>query len=243
VLRVLAGLIGVALALTAMAYAATAPHGRGVVDRGAGTGSSGGGPAPVILRHPARTTLSTRARFRFSGPPRTVRFECGLDGAGWTACSSPVSFRSLERSSHSFRVRAVERGGRRSSAARYRWTVVEPKAFTIAPRLSDLSTLFPGSPAAALPLRLTNPNPVAIAVIRLSVAVRSDPRGCDSAQNLELTPSSASSSHPLRIPAGGSVRVPSQGVLAPTIRLRNLPVNQDACQDAQFPLAFSGVAR
>lgn len=240
-LKVLAGLTGVALTLTAMAYAATAPHGRGVVDRGAG--SSGGGPAPVILRHPARTTLSTRARFRFSGPPRAIHFECGLDGAGWTACSSPVSFRSLERSSHSFRVRAIERGGRRSSAARYRWTVVEAKPFSIAPRLSDLGALFPGSSPAALPLKLTNPNPVPIVVTRLRVAVRSDPRGCDSAQNLELTQSSATGSNPLRIPAGGSVRVPSQGVLAPTIRLRNLPVNQDACQDAQFPLAFSGVAR
>jgi hypothetical protein len=72
--------------------------------------------------------------------------------------------------------------------------------------------------------------------------VTGDPEGCDSADNLELTQSSASSSAPLRIPARGSVSLPAQGVSAPSIRLRELPVNQDACQRAHFPLAFSGEA-
>ena len=52
----------------------------------------------------------------------------------------------------------------------------------------------------------------------------------------------ASAAKPLVVPAGGVVTVPSQGVLPPTIALRDLPVNQDACQNARFPLSFSGSA-
>jgi hypothetical protein len=37
--------------------------------------------------------------------------------------------------------------------------------------------------------------------------------------------------------------LPAVGVAAPTIQLRDLPVNQDACQSASFPLSFSGSAR
>jgi hypothetical protein len=94
-----------------------------------------------------------------------------------------------------------------------------------------------------LPLELTQSNPVAILVTGLSVSVTADPEGCDSAQNLELTQSNVSGQVPLGIPAGGSARVPSQGIQAPTIELRNLSVNQDACQNARFPLAFTGTAR
>jgi hypothetical protein len=46
----------------------------------------------------------------------------------------------------------------------------------------------------------------------------------------------------VRVPAGGSVTLPMQGVSAPTIRLLNLPVNQDACKNARFSLSYSGSA-
>jgi hypothetical protein len=47
----------------------------------------------------------------------------------------------------------------------------------------------------------------------------------------------------LAVPANGSASLPAAGVAAPTIALRDLPFNQDACQGARFPLAFSGRAR
>ena len=45
------------------------------------------------------------------------------------------------------------------------------------------------------------------------------------------------------MPAGGSFRLPAQGVTTPSIQLRDLPVNQDACKNARFALEFTGSAR
>ena len=44
------------------------------------------------------------------------------------------------------------------------------------------------------------------------------------------------------IPAGGAVSLPAPGVAPPTIALRDLPFDQDACQGASFPSLFSGEA-
>jgi hypothetical protein len=77
----------------------------------------------------------------------------------------------------------------------------------------------------------------------LQVRATADPAGCASAENLILTGSSASGAAPIKAPASGSVSLPARGVSAPSIQLRDLPVNQDACRRTQFPLAFFGAAR
>jgi hypothetical protein len=117
-----------------------------------------------------------------------------------------------------------------------------PEGFSIVPRLSRLPDLYPGAPPVALPLRLVNPNSVPIIVTSLTASVRRSPAGCPSSRNLELIPSSASSRRPLRIRALGSARVPGRRITAPSIRLRNLPVNQDACRHVRLPLLFTGSA-
>jgi hypothetical protein len=94
-----------------------------------------------------------------------------------------------------------------------------------------------------LPLTIENPNPVPIFVTDLRVAATADPPGCAREENLSLIAASLSSAAPLRVPAGGSASLPAPGVSPPAIQLRDLPVNQDACQGARFPLAFSGEAR
>ncbi len=110
------------------------------------------------------------------------------------------------------------------------------------PQLSGIDALYPGAPAVALPVRIDNPNPVPILVTGLQVAATADPPGCSRGENLLFMPASLSKKAPLRVPAGGSATLPAAGISAPAIQLRNLPVNQDACQNAQFPLAFSGKA-
>jgi len=121
--------------------------------------------------------------------------------------------------------------------------LLEPRTFSIAPRLAGLGTLHPGAPPIPLPLVIENPNPVPIFVTSLRVSVLADPAGCAGAENLALSQAGASGAMPLEVPAGGSVSLPATGVSAPTIQLRDLPVNQDACQNARFPLEFSGSAR
>lgn len=199
-------------------------------------------PQPRIVRHPAGTTLSTRVSFRYASSRADVDFECKLDGAAWKPCGrARVAYRGLAVGPHQFLVRA-DASGERSRPARFAWVQGQPQSFSIVAELSALDRLYPGAPAIAVPLVLTNPNSAPIRVTSLKVSVAADPAACPSGANLELTQSSASERRPVNIPAGGSVRLPAGGVSAPAIALRNLPVNQDACQGASFPLAFSGEA-
>jgi hypothetical protein len=252
-LKAVAGLAGLVLAAATAAYATAMPQHDGGETRdslGKALGGSLGrdavstGPrpaAPAIVAHPPAVSTSARTLFRFRVPREASRSECKLDRRRWHACGSPVTYTSIAIGRHLFRVRAIVADGR-SRASRYAWKRVETKPFSVIPELSGLEPLYPGAAPIELPLRIANPNPVPIVVTALRVAVASDPTDCDSDSNLELEPSDVSSRRPLRIPAGRSVRVPSKRILAPTIRLRDLPVDQDGCKDVSFPLTFSGTA-
>jgi hypothetical protein len=200
-------------------------------------------PRPSITQRPSKMATSASARFAFTDRGRNPRFQCRLDGRGWKACRPPVVFTKLAPGSHVFSVRALDGPGRRSATTRFRWRVLEPKDFSIVPQLSGLSALYPGAPPVALPVTIANPNPVPIFVTSLHATPTANPQGCASAENLALIESSASSAVPLEVPANGSVTLPAPGVSPPAIQLRDLPVDQDACQGARFPLAFSGEAR
>lgn len=240
VLVVLAGIAG----LGAVAYAATphdpTPGSASKTERSQGVGSL---PMPKITMHPNKLATSTGAKFAFTVRGIKPRFQCRLDGRPWAACRAPAIFSKLATGSHSFSVRSAGAGGKHSRAVRFRWQVLEAKDFSITPQLTGLSPLFPGAPAQALPLTIANPNPVPIFVTSLQVRATADPAGCASAENLVLAGSSASSAAPIEVPANGSLSLPAPGASAPSIQLRDLPVNQDACQRTQFPLAFSGTAR
>ena len=240
VLAVLAGIIG----LGAVAYAAT-PH-RPAPDSAPSPERSQVGaslPRPKITMHPNKLATSTNAKFSFAVRGGKPRFQCKLDNRSWTACQAPVGFSKLPVGSHSFSVRLIAAGGRHGRASRFRWRVLEPMDFSIAPQLAGLGALYPGAPAQALPLTISNPNPVPILVTSLTASATASPLGCNSAENLILFGSSASSASPIKVPANGSVRLPGPGISAPAIQLRDLPVSQDSCQGAQFPLSFSGTAR
>ncbi len=240
---VLAVLVGIA-GLGAVAYAATPkgpnPGSAPKAERSQGVASL---PKPKITMHPDKLSTSTSAKFAFAVRGSKPRFQCRLDGRSWSACQAPVTFSKLASGSHSFSVRSVGARGKRSKTTRFRWQVLEPKDFSITPQLASLGPLFPGAPAQALPLVITNPNPVPILVTSLQVRATADPAGCTSADNLILSGASASSATPIKVPASGSVSLPAPGASAPSIQLRDLPVSQDACQRAQFPLTFSGTAR
>lgn len=248
-------LIGVTGAMAAVAYATSAPPPRDAGGArlhvvGAGTGlltiaARPGAPRlsrPRIVRHPAKSTLSTRVSFRYSSRQAAVDFACKLDDAGWKRCGrTRVAYRGLAVGAHQFLVRA-ETAGARSRPARFAWAQAQPQSFSIVPELSALNRLYPGAPPVPVPLVLTNPNSAPIRVTSLQVSVTADPAACPSGANLELIQSSASERRPVKIPAGGTVRLPAADASAPAIALRDLPVNQDACQGVSFPLAFSGEA-
>jgi hypothetical protein len=229
-----AALLGACLA--AAAYAAAGRGGHGT----RGEGASAAIAAPRILRHPARVSLSRGARFAFEAR-RTAGFECRLDGAPWRRCASPRRWRHLAPGSHRFAVRGLDGRDRHGRAAKFAWQIVEPKPFSIE-QFAQPAVLFPGAPPAQVPVAVGNPNPAPILITALRVAVLASPVGCDAGVNLELLPAGVSSGAPLRLAPGETVKLPARGIEAPAISLRDLPVNQDACQGGRFTLAFAGRA-
>jgi hypothetical protein len=251
--KALVALIGATGCLAAVAYAASAPNRPGERGQaGAARPAPASGaesrqaerrpPRPRIVRHPRTGTLSSKVSFRYTSRVPGPSFECRLDDSSWKPCAAGVSYRGLAPGPHVFLVRVESRDGGRSRPARFSWLRTQPKRFAIEADLSALDKLYPGAPPVALPLLLENPNPAPILVTALRVSVSADPAGCASAANLELVPSNASPRLPLQIPAGGTTSLPAAGISPPAVALRNLPVNQDACQGAQFPLIFSGSA-
>jgi hypothetical protein len=199
-------------------------------------------PAPRLTSSPTDPTTATTATFAFTDAEPGVRYECSLDG-DWATCTSPKTYSELDAGRHSFDVRAVDAAGNRSRSTSFAWTITRATSrdFSISGNAS--SPLYPGAPARPIALTLTNPNSVAIFVTSIQVAVTaSTSAGCSPSTNLALTQSNASSAAPVRVPANGSVTLPAQGVTAPTIRMVDLPVNQDACKSARFTLRYSGSA-
>jgi hypothetical protein len=264
--RVLLALVAVIAGLgSVVAYAAT----RSEKGRTGGDGERHAKPGPTprplrprFIEVPAAVGVGAGGQFRFhvaapapegSGratpaqprPPaaRWRRFECRLDDGDWVDCSSPYVLPSLDPADHSFAVRALSRQGRAGPAAHYAWSQLAPQEFTIDPQVDSLEELMPGAPPQQLPVRIDNPNPVPIEVTGLTVAIAPQPPGCPSDPNFSITPSTLSAAAPLSLPAGGSVSLPSAGATAPAIALRELPLDQNACQGATVSLVFSGEAR
>jgi len=249
---------GVAFAATGLDQAKPVAE-KPAADRGR---SPGDGPArPTFIETPAAVGVDPDTQFRFhvappqaqaGGPPtgaparpavRWRRFECRVDGDGWSPCSSPHVLAGLDTGMHSFAVRALNRRDEFGKAAHYRWTQLEPMEFAIDPEFGPLAELMPGDPAQQLPVRISNPNPAPIEVTGLTASVVPDQPACAADPNFEVTPAGLTPQEPLAIPAGGSATLPSPGAAAPTLALRELAVDQNACQGTSLRIAFSGEAR
>jgi large repetitive protein len=70
-------------------------------------------PGTVITSGPTGTVSSTSASFSFSGldnvtSAANLKFECSLDGAAFTSCTSPKALSGLSEGQHTFSVRAID---------------------------------------------------------------------------------------------------------------------------------------
>ena len=79
-------------------------------------------PPPTISTHPADPTNSFSASFSFSESSGGYTFDCQLDGAGFTPCTSPQPYSGLADGSHTFQVEAIGAGGTTPPAS-YTWLV------------------------------------------------------------------------------------------------------------------------
>jgi hypothetical protein len=84
-------------------------------------------PNTTIDSGPSGTITVADATFAFSSPEAGATFECSLDGAAYSACTSPQSFTSLSVGQHTFSVRATDAAGNTNATPATRtWTVEAP---------------------------------------------------------------------------------------------------------------------
>jgi large repetitive protein len=77
----------------------------------------------TITSKPSNPSSSADATFEFTSNRSEATFECSLDSAGFTACTSPAAYERLSDGDHAFAVRAVRGGVQDTSPARYSWTI------------------------------------------------------------------------------------------------------------------------
>ncbi|WP_432937985.1 right-handed parallel beta-helix repeat-containing protein [Kribbella sp. CA-253562] len=81
-------------------------------------------PDTLIGSGPDATTVATAATFVFTSSEAGSTFTCALDGAAYTACTSPHQLTGLPVGDHTFRVRATDAAGNTDATpAAYGWTV------------------------------------------------------------------------------------------------------------------------
>jgi Right handed beta helix region/Bacterial TSP3 repeat len=83
-------------------------------------------PDTMIASAPAQTTTSSSASFSF-GSADAAAFNCRLDGAAWSACTSPRAYSVLASGSHTFDVRARDAAGNVDpTPASVTWLIAPP---------------------------------------------------------------------------------------------------------------------
>ncbi|HZC52027.1 MAG TPA: hypothetical protein VE441_05980, partial [Mycobacterium sp.] len=86
--------------------------------------AQGGVTAPTITSAPPSSTTATAATFAFSDGQSGVSFQCSLDGAVLTPCTSPMTYPGpLALGAHTFGVQARDAKGKTSATTKYTWTV------------------------------------------------------------------------------------------------------------------------
>jgi large repetitive protein len=85
-------------------------------------------PETTITSGPSGTTSERTATFEFGSNEPGVTYECSLDGAPFTPCTSPVTFTGLTDGEHTFRVRARDAAGNVDASPAGRTWTVDPNA-------------------------------------------------------------------------------------------------------------------
>lgn len=92
---------------------------------GSPAGSGRGAPQSFLLSKPSKRTRDRTPSFRFGADEADVRFQCKVDSRPFRGCRSPFTTRRLAFGFHTFKVRAVDSGGRIDpTPASYRFKLV-----------------------------------------------------------------------------------------------------------------------
>jgi hypothetical protein len=117
-------------------------------------------PDVSLMSGPAGTTTERSATFVFAGDGNAVAFECSLDGAAYTFCTSPQVYTGLAEGEHTFLVRALGGANQVGAAARYTWMVSNAP-----PLANSQSVTVPANRAVDILLSAVDTDPLDFAVI------------------------------------------------------------------------------
>jgi hypothetical protein len=215
-------------------------------------------PTPSFTQTPPDPSNTATSTFAWTDSQVGVSYQCSKEAGSFQPCSSPLTYNVATTSSgqHQFAVRAVDAAGTISDAATYKWKVPAgtPANFTISGNAPQ--QLYPGAPASALNLTLTNPNSGNLTVTNLGLSVRSV-----SAPNATASRPCTPSDFGVTGYGGSSFTLPpgtktlSQlGIPStqwPSLRMLNRADNpagsgtgnQDGCKGATVALSYSGSAQ
>jgi RNA polymerase sigma factor (sigma-70 family) len=84
-------------------------------------------PVVTILTAPPASTTQRDATFTFSSNEGGSSFACALDGAGFSHCTSGITYQRLAVGAHTFAVRATDPAGNTGQPASHSWTIVVPR--------------------------------------------------------------------------------------------------------------------
>jgi glycosidase len=99
-------------------------------------------PMTSLVSTPPLLTNSASANFSFSSSKSGSTFQCSLDNAAFTSCSSPANYSGLSDGNHNFKVRAVDGSGNLDpNPASYSWTIdTTPPVATITTKPAALTS-------------------------------------------------------------------------------------------------------
>jgi hypothetical protein len=81
-------------------------------------------PDTAITTAPSEGGSATSASFTFSSPAANATFECSLDNAPYSQCTSPVQYTNLAHGTHTFAVRAINTtSDADATPALHTWTI------------------------------------------------------------------------------------------------------------------------
>lgn len=198
-------------------------------------------PAPSLTDRPGNPTTNKNAHFKLSSVESGVSFSCSLDGTAYGPCAPTVNYNGLDFAEHCFSAKAVDAAGNASPATTWCWSIVLQGGFPVSGRVEQ--RFFPGA-TRSLNLVIGNPYnfPIRVTAVAITVDATTGQPGCDGPTNLSVTQGLAV---PVDVPRNSTHSLLELGVDAddwPRLTMPNLPVNQDACKNATFSLAFTGQA-
>jgi hypothetical protein len=197
-------------------------------------------PAPVITFKPDDPNGDGIANFDWTDAESPVTYKCSLENGSFSSCASP--FRAIVDVSndgqHQFAVRAYDAAGNFRETD-YSWKVLH--AINVVADGNAVGALYPGGPTRTIALTLHNPNNFPVTISLITASISASPPGCSAATNVVLEQSNVGNGadpKTVTVPANSNLTLPSGAATSPTIRMLNLPSNQDACKNGAFTLSY-----